>query len=66
MKFNSLLFRRKKKIFRRCWNESHYLTYDCERNEFIEHCGEVVKVWYWSDFESALKELSADDWRYIE
>jgi len=67
MKFNSDIFARKEKCFRRSWEKNHFLTYDGEN--FIEHLGKKAKVWYWQtakEFESAVQDLTANDWSYIE
>ena len=66
MKFNSFLFKRKKKVFRKCWDEDHFLTYDKKQDEFIEHNGGTIEmVWYWENIEDAKDDLTADDWRYV-
>lgn len=68
MKFNSEIFSRKKKCFRKSWSINHYLTYDAEKDNFIEHLGKSAKVWYWEtskEFERAVQDLTADDWEYI-
>ena len=65
MRFNSAIFSRTSKCFRRSWNNDHYLTYDGEN--FIEHVGAQSHVWYWQsakDFENAVEDLNALDWSY--
>lgn len=67
MKFNSEVFKRKTKCFRASWSLNHFLTFDGKN--FIEHVGKFQKVWYWEtskEFEKAVEDLTANDWRYIE
>jgi len=64
MKFNSEIFKRQSRCFRASWTKDHYLTYDGEN--YIEHCSNVSKVWYWDKMEDAIKDLTADDWQYVE
>ena len=72
MHFDSELFKRKTKCFRMCWSERHFLTFDKNRELFIEHANgddeRYVHPWYWdtpADFEKACEDLSADDWGYV-
>ena len=68
MLFDSKLFKRKSKCFRQRWSESHYLTYDKDRELFMEHNGRCVHPWYWEtsdEFKNACEDLTADDWGYI-
>lgn len=67
LKFNLEIFRKKSKCFRRSWSANHYLTYDGEN--FIEHIGNSSHVWYWQssdDFETAVEDLTALDWSYVQ
>jgi hypothetical protein len=67
MKFNSEVFKRKAKCFRSAWQDDHFLTYDGEN--FVKHVGNVTCIWYWDsaeDFQKAIEDLLAEDWRYIE
>ena len=68
MFFDSELFKRKAKCFRRRWNERHYVTYDKERSLFMENCGDNTHIWYWddaNDYHRAVTDLTADDWEYV-
>lgn len=64
MKFNSEIFKQHDKCFRLSWEKDHFLTYDGEN--FIEHFNGMWRIWYWDDedFENAIIDLNAEDWRY--
>ena len=64
MKFDMELLRSSSCASRSSWNKNHFLIYDRERSEVMEHNNGVVCVWYWTDFGEAVEDLNASDWRY--
>ena len=69
MRFDSEIFSRKLKVFRNIWSENHFLTYDKDSRQFMEHIGKKVRIWYWQtsdEFNQAVIDLNAGDWRYVE
>jgi hypothetical protein len=67
MKVSPELFKKKRKCFRKCWTEGHYLTYRKQSKEFIEHIDGTSHVWFWKDMIYAIIDLVyANDWEYID
>lgn len=68
MKFDMELLQKAERAFRSSWGKGHFLIYDEERREVMEHENEQVRVWYWmtpEEFERASEDLTAPDWRYV-
>ena len=66
MKFDMELLREHEGVSaaRSSWDKDHFLDYDEKRSEVMEHKDGAVHVWYWINFENAVEDLNALDWRY--
>ena len=68
MLFDASLFKRKAKCFRAKWSDGHFISFDKEKELFMEHNGKSERIWYWQtsdEFAHAVEDLTASDWRYV-